>query len=71
MTSYRGPTFERIDEIAWEDLTPTKAARSLRISPTAFRVRLLRARRRLRAKLDEPAHDRPSDTNAHLDLEAT
>ena len=57
--------------VAWEDLTPTKAARSLGISPTAFRVRLLRARRRLRAKLDEPAHDRPSDTNAHLDLEAT
>ena len=35
--------------VAWEDLTPTQAARSLGINPTAFRVRLLRARRRLRA----------------------
>lgn len=40
--------------IAWEELTPTEAARALGINPAAFRVRLLRARRRLRAKLDEP-----------------
>lgn len=40
--------------IAWEDLTPTQAARALGINPTAFRVRLLRARRRLRAELDAP-----------------
>ena len=33
--------------IAWEDLTPALAAASLGISPTAFRVRLHRARRRL------------------------
>ena len=39
--------------VAWEDLTPSQAARSLGINPAAFRVRLLRARRRLRAKLDE------------------
>ena len=39
--------------IAWEELTPTEAARSLGIKPTAFRVRLLRARRRVEAKLDE------------------
>ncbi len=37
--------------VAWEDLTPAQAARSLGIKPTAFRVRLLRARRRLKAKL--------------------
>src|SRR6476659_1757437 len=37
--------------IAWEELTPTEAARSLGIKPTAFRVRLLRARRRVEAKL--------------------
>ena len=36
---------------AWEELTPTEAARSLGIKPTAFRVRLLRARRRIEAKL--------------------
>jgi RNA polymerase sigma factor (sigma-70 family) len=39
--------------VAWEDLTPTQAARSLDINPTAFRVRLLRARRRMRAALQE------------------
>ena len=38
--------------VAWEDLTPAQAARSLGVSPTAFRVRLLRARRRLNAKLN-------------------
>jgi RNA polymerase sigma factor (sigma-70 family) len=32
--------------IAWDNLTPTQAARSLGITPVAFRVRLLRARRR-------------------------
>jgi RNA polymerase sigma factor (sigma-70 family) len=36
---------------AWEELTPTEAARALGIRPTAFRVRLLRARRRVEAKL--------------------
>jgi RNA polymerase sigma-70 factor, ECF subfamily len=36
---------------AWEDLTPKEAARALGIKPTAFRVRLLRARRRVEAKL--------------------
>jgi RNA polymerase sigma-70 factor, ECF subfamily len=36
---------------AWEELTPTEAARTLGIKPTAFRVRLLRARRRVEAKL--------------------
>lgn len=36
---------------AWEELTPTEAARALGIKPTAFRVRLLRARRRIEAKL--------------------
>ena len=38
---------------AWEELTPTEAARALGIKPTAFRVRLLRARRRVEAKLAE------------------
>ncbi len=36
---------------AWEELTPTEAAEALGIKPTAFRVRLLRARRRVEAKL--------------------
>src|SRR3954471_12073353 len=41
--------------VAWEDLTPTQAAHALGINPTAFRVRLLRARRRLQAALGK--HD--------------
>ena len=36
---------------AWEERTPAEAARALGIKPTAFRVRLLRARRRVEAKL--------------------
>jgi RNA polymerase sigma-70 factor, ECF subfamily len=54
--------------VAWEELTPSEAARTLGINPAAFRVRLLRARRRLCAKLDEPR------TAAHLtplDVEGT
>jgi RNA polymerase sigma-70 factor, ECF subfamily len=55
--------------VAWEDLTPTQAARSLGISPVAFRVRLLRARRRIRSKL-EAAGERAGATS-DLDLETT
>lgn len=36
---------------AWEELTPTEAAHALGIKPTTFRVRLLRARRRVEARL--------------------
>ena len=57
--------------VAWEDLTPTQAARSLGINPTAFRVRLLRARRRLRARLDEASASRRSEANGNLDMETT
>lgn len=38
--------------IAWEDLTPALAAASLGIAPTAFRMRLHRARRHLSDLLD-------------------
>ncbi|MFL5982387.1 MAG: sigma factor-like helix-turn-helix DNA-binding protein, partial [Gaiellaceae bacterium] len=38
--------------VAWEDLTAAQAARALGINATAFRVRLLRARRRLRSLLE-------------------
>jgi RNA polymerase sigma-70 factor (ECF subfamily) len=37
--------------IAWEDLTPSQAAKALGVAAPAFRVRLLRARRRFRALL--------------------
>ena len=54
--------------VAWEDLTPTQAARSLGISPVAFRVRLLRARRRIRSKLEAGAL---AGATSDLDLETT
>jgi RNA polymerase sigma-70 factor (ECF subfamily) len=58
--------------IAWEDLTPSQAAKALGINPAAFRVRLLRARRRLRASLDRPAADgRPPAALTQLDVEGT
>jgi RNA polymerase sigma-70 factor, ECF subfamily len=57
--------------VAWEDLTPARAAKVLGISPVAFRVRLLRARRRLRARLEE-AHAAPTSRHLnHLDVEGT
>jgi RNA polymerase sigma-70 factor, ECF subfamily len=43
--------------IAWDDLTPTQAARALGINPVAFRVRLHRARRRCATAL-AAQHDR-------------
>jgi RNA polymerase sigma-70 factor (ECF subfamily) len=54
--------------VAWDDLTPTQAARSLGINPTAFRVRLLRARRRLRARLETAEAAGPT---VKLDMETT
>jgi len=58
--------------VAWEDLTPSQAARALGVNPAAFRVRLLRARRRLRALLDGAAVEgERSAALARLDVEGT
>jgi RNA polymerase sigma-70 factor (ECF subfamily) len=54
--------------VAWEDLPPTQAARVLGVKPTAFRVRLLRARRRFRAALDEERRPAPL---VQIDVEGT
>jgi len=54
--------------VAWEDLAPTQAARALGLSPTAFRVRLLRARRRLRAALEQ---ERQPAQLVQIDVEGT
>ena len=54
--------------VAWEDLAPAQAACALGLKPTAFRVRLLRARRRLRAALDE---ERRPASLAQIDVEGT
>lgn len=55
--------------IAWEELTPAQAARALGINGAAFRVRLLRARRRIGALLD--ASDAPQPSPQLLDMETT
>ncbi len=47
--------------IAWDNLTPAQAAQTLGITPVAFRVRLLRARRRLERLLAAEAPARPCD----------
>jgi RNA polymerase sigma-70 factor, ECF subfamily len=57
--------------VAWEDLTPGQAAKALGISPVAFRVRLLRARRRFRASLEEAQASPPTPHLNHLDVEGT
>jgi RNA polymerase sigma-70 factor (ECF subfamily) len=57
--------------VAWEDLTPTQAAKALGIRPVAFRVRLLRARRRLQARLDGAADNDHPASLAPLDAEGT
>jgi RNA polymerase sigma-70 factor, ECF subfamily len=72
----------RIDQealllVAWEELTPGQAAAALGINPAAFRVRLLRARRRMRASLEATAPDAGAGgadfpaALAHADLERT
>ena len=57
--------------VAWEDLTPGQAAQVLGVSPVAFRVRLLRARRRFRTSLEEAQASPPSPHLNHLDVEGT
>jgi RNA polymerase sigma factor (sigma-70 family) len=58
--------------IAWEDLSPSQAAHSLGLNPTAFRVRLLRARNRLRASLAAAAVEARCPAHlVHLDVEGT
>jgi len=58
--------------VAWEDLTPGQAAKALGINPAAFRVRLLRARRRFQASLAAAEAAAPRTPNLiHLDVEGT
>jgi RNA polymerase sigma-70 factor, ECF subfamily len=50
---------EAITLIAWDGLRPAEAATVIGQSPAAFRVRLHRARRRLRRELDRGGHADP------------
>jgi RNA polymerase sigma-70 factor (ECF subfamily) len=52
---------ELVTLIAWEGLTPAQAATALGLSPGTARVRLHRARTRLRAALSDPAHAQEAD----------
>ena len=52
---------ELVTLIAWEGLTPTEAAGALGLSPGTARVRLHRARTRLRAALSTPAAPEETD----------
>jgi RNA polymerase sigma-70 factor (ECF subfamily) len=54
------PDREALLLVAWEGLNTDEAARVLGCRPTAFRMRLHRARRRLAAMLEEPAPEAPS-----------
>ncbi|HWC48176.1 MAG TPA: sigma-70 family RNA polymerase sigma factor [Solirubrobacterales bacterium] len=47
------PDRELLMLVGWEELTPAQAARVLGVTPLAARSRLHRARRRLRARLEE------------------
>jgi RNA polymerase sigma-70 factor (ECF subfamily) len=58
---------ELLTLIGWEELTPTQAARALGISPLAARTRLHRARRRLRARLDEQPSKSPRSTEIEVE----
>jgi RNA polymerase sigma-70 factor (ECF subfamily) len=56
--------------IAWDELTPTQASAVLGLRPTAFRVRLLRARRRFRAHLEGAASKQaPAIGTTSIELE--
>jgi RNA polymerase sigma factor (sigma-70 family) len=48
--------------IAWHGLTPAEAAQVLSCTTATFYVRLHRARRRLRAALSTPTHDRARES---------
>ena len=52
---------ELVTLIAWEGLTPAQAATVLGLSAGTARVRLHRARTRLRATLSDPAPDQEAD----------
>ena len=60
---------EAITLIAWDGLRPAEAAAVLGQSPVAFRVRLHRARRRLRRELDHVGQADPRPQHPSLPKE--
>jgi len=64
LASLRSRERELITLIAWDGLTPTEAAAVLGESAVAVRVRLHRARRRLRSHLEREERLQPTARNA-------
>ena len=58
LAALREPDREAILLVAWEGFDVRRAAQAMSCSPAAFRVRLHRARRRLREQLAD--HDEPA-----------
>jgi len=56
------PDRELLMLVGWEELTPAQAAQVLGVTPLAARSRLHRARRRLRARLEEIGSGEPERT---------
>jgi RNA polymerase sigma factor (sigma-70 family) len=54
--------------VAWDDLTPAQGAKALGISAVAFRVRLLRARRRFRHFMER--HEGANDHSRIVEMES-
>jgi RNA polymerase sigma-70 factor (ECF subfamily) len=54
--------------VAWEELAPREAARALGESAVAFRVRLHRARRRLRALLEDGIDDGDPESSGSTEV---
>jgi RNA polymerase sigma factor (sigma-70 family) len=54
--------------VAWDDLTPAQGAAALGISAVAFRVRLLRARRRFRHFMER--HEGANDHSRIVEMES-
>jgi RNA polymerase sigma-70 factor (ECF subfamily) len=61
MNGLAEPDRELLRLIGWEGLTPSEAARVLDLSPVAARVRLHRARKRLRTLLDAAEEKEPAE----------
>lgn len=53
--------------VAWEELSPAEAARSMGVGPATFRVRLHRARGRLKRALEQAATDSTGQTRTPVE----
>ncbi len=72
LSALRPKDCEALMLVNWDGLTPSEAARVLGERPATFRVRLHRARSRLRALLEQSIEERPGDTrDQHREMDVT